>query len=172
MKNWFRDWGFGMCLWIGSWSIFDWLESFQGWLDTVLPWRLRARLVACRKENFDLGTELQCKVYEAMDLKRLLLEALHKMRMPIPLTARYNPKNELYGRDDYEMAIKTLILDFDRFRVTFAIDKYSFPHYSVDLLDYMAHHTADVMVGHLNEAVYKKVKTFYEKEFQGEFDGS
>jgi hypothetical protein len=143
------------------------LQLFQEWLDNTLPWRLRHRLEACKRENSDLSHQLSLKTYEAWDLKRLLIESVKKMRMPL---RGILPLGNIYEREG--PIASTIVVDFERYRAMMMIDQHSFPHYSPDLLDYMARQTAENMVEHMKEHVYGEVKKIYEKHFLGEIDGS
>lgn len=68
-NNYFRDWGFGLALIVGSWSIWGKLEQFHGWLDNTLPWRLRYRLKCMWEENKSLCTALQEAQWEILQLR-------------------------------------------------------------------------------------------------------
>jgi hypothetical protein len=147
--------------------IFDWLQPFHEWLDDTLPWRLRSRLAAMWQENRDLCTKLQTAQDENFILKNTLREAMQKMYLPLrglyPIGKIHECKN----------AIGVMIcVDFERYRATMKLDNHAFPHYSPQLLDYVARQTAENMVTHMQEHVYKEVKKIYEKHFLGEIDGS
>jgi hypothetical protein len=145
----------------------SWIHLLQEWLDNALPWRLRHRLQACKKENTSLTSELSKKTYEAWDLKRILIESVKKMRKPLRFSYPLGKVYELDGP-----IASTIVVDFERCRVSMMIDQYAFPHYSQDLLDYVARQTAEDIVEHMQEHVYKEVKKIYEKHFLGEIDGS
>jgi len=175
MSNWWYRWArdnaFPILYWIGTWSIFDWIQSFHGWLDNTLPWRLRARVKAMHEENRDLCTQLQQANWEILMLKLSLKEALRKMHMPI--RGGYNPRIAFNSiENDAPFPATTIYCDFERFRVSIMLDKSAWPRYSPHLLDYMSEHTAEILIDHTKNHIYKEVKKFYDKEFQGEIDGS
>jgi hypothetical protein len=171
MSNWWYRWArdnaFPILYWIGTWSIFDWIQSFHGWLDNTLPWRLRVRLKAMGEENKDLCTQLQQANWEILMLKRTLIESVKKMRMPIRGCFPLGKDGVIEGP-----LFKTFYLEFERYRTQISVDTLAFPHYSPLLLDYMSRQTAEDLVDHMRNDVYEKVKKFYEKEFLGEIDGS
>jgi hypothetical protein len=171
MSNWWYRWSrdnaFPILYWVGTWSIFDWIQSFHGWLDNSLPWRLRARLKAMWEENKSLCTQLQTVQWDLILAKRTLIESVKKMRMPLRLSYPLGKVYELDGP-----IASRIVVDFERYRAMMMIDQYAFPHYSPELLDYVARQTAENMVEHMKEHVYGEVKKIYEKHFLGEIDGS
>jgi hypothetical protein len=171
MTDWWyrcsRDNAFPVLCWIGTWRVFDWVESFQGWLDDTLPWRLRSRLAAMWQENRDLCTKLQTSQDENFMLKNTLREALKKMHMP--LRGLY-PIGKVHEREN-DIGVM-ISVDFERYRPMMMFDNHTLPYYSPNLLDYVARQTAENMVTHMQEHVYKEVKKIYEKHFLGEIDGS
>ena len=142
--------------------IFDWIQSFNYWLDDTLPWRLRHRISALKKENDSLCKQLTEKIYAYEDLKRMFLELRHKMNLPFRASI-IKPHFDIL--DDSPISVKTLRLTFDRFYVRMMVSEYAIPRYSEQLLNSVAEETAERMVKDVQDHIYKVVKDFYRKEF-------
>jgi hypothetical protein len=171
LYRWSKDNAFPILYWVGTWSIFDWIQRFHGWLDNTLPWRLRARLKSMWEENKSLCTQLQTVQWEVIQTKAVLKEALEKMHMPIGGNLP-RPSVKAFHYDDLEtheqvMPIhkSTFRLTFPPYQVTVCHDPYSFPRYSRDLMVYMSDETADRMIVSIKEYVAKEVFKYYENEF-------